>query len=135
MNEFEPAPPLILVAEDDADIAELVGLRLRAAGFRISLVADGVQALAAASAEPPDLIVLDLSMPELNGLEVMQKLRSIDSVSGSVTPIVVLSARVDEAQISEAIVAGANAFVTKPFRSAELIEVVETLLAVRNEKN
>src|SRR5262245_15133308 len=88
--------PLVLVADDDEDIRELVAFRLGAAGYKVVTACDGEEALQLALDQQPDLAVLDVMMPRLTGIEVTERIRASDSETRNV-PIVLLTARVQEA--------------------------------------
>jgi DNA-binding response OmpR family regulator len=114
----------ILVAEDQADIRDLIVMNLRSAGYAVSAVADGRAALAAQLAQPADLLVLDLMMPSLDGLEVCKALRA----RGSAAPILMLTAKSTELDRVLGLELGADDYLTKPFSLAELLARVKALL-------
>lgn len=116
----------LLVAEDDADIGLLVELRLRRAGFDVTVATDGREALRLALSESPDLVVLDVAMPELDGLSVLDQMRTNGSTRE--TPVVLLSASAQESQVKDGLRRGANAYVKKPFSPDELVATIEQLL-------
>lgn len=120
------ASPLVLIADDDADILSLVRAVLERAGNEVISVGDGLQALASVTERKPDLAVLDISMPELDGLEVLRRLRA-DSATSSL-PVVLLSARAQEADVKLGFELGASAYVKKPFSPRELADRVAELL-------
>ena len=117
-------PRQILVAEDQADIRELLVLNLRNAGYEVSAVADGREALARQTEQARDLLVLDLMMPGLDGLEVCKALRA----KGSATPILMLTAKSTELDRVLGLELGADDYLTKPFSLAELLARVKALL-------
>ncbi len=117
-------PATILVAEDQADIRELLVLNLRNAGYQVEAVADGPAALARQIERPADLLVLDLMMPGLDGLEVCKALRA----RGSATPILMLTAKSTELDRVLGLELGADDYLTKPFSLAELAARVKALL-------
>src|SRR6185437_2234938 len=114
----------ILVAEDHADIRELLVMNLRSAGYDVSAVADGAAALASQSERSSDLLVLDLMMPGLDGLEVCKALRA----RGRSTPILMLTAKSTELDRVLGLELGADDYLTKPFSLAELLARVKALL-------
>lgn len=120
------ALPLVLIADDDADILSLVRAVLERAGNEVISVGDGAQALASVNERKPDLAVLDISMPELDGLEVLRRLRADAATSG--LPVVLLSARAQEADVKLGFELGASAYVKKPFSPRELADRVAELL-------
>jgi DNA-binding response OmpR family regulator len=119
--------PLVLCADDDEDILALVTLRLTRAGYEVLQATDGAQALELALERLPALAVLDVMMPRRTGLEVLQELRADEATRG--IPVILLSARAQEADVEGGLVAGADAYLAKPFRAAELVAKVDELLA------
>jgi two-component system KDP operon response regulator KdpE len=114
---------LILVVDDEAQIRRARERALVARGYEVDAAADGVEALDHAAVRPPDLIVLDLNMPVLGGLEVTRQIRGWSSV-----PILVLSVREDESDKIAALDSGADDYLTKPFGVGELLARVRALL-------
>ena len=114
----------ILVAEDQADIRELLVMNLRNAGHEVTAVADGVAALASQTEQASDLLILDLMMPGLDGLEVCKALRA----RGRSTPILMLTAKSTELDRVLGLELGADDYLTKPFSLAELLARVKALL-------
>jgi len=117
--------PLVLCADDDEDILTLVALRLERAGFAVATVGDGEQAVAAARELRPAVLVLDVMMPKRTGLEVLADVRADPSLAD--LKVILLSARVQEADIQRGVGAGADAYLAKPFRSQDLVATVEEL--------
>ena len=117
--------PLVLLAEDDDDVRALAELVLRRDGFDVIAVADGASALAAAEARPPDVAVLDVSMPLMDGLETARRLRDRDATSG--VRIMLLTARVTDADRERGRAAGVDDQLDKPFSPAVLAERVRAL--------
>src|SRR4051812_24051894 len=105
----------VLIVDDEPQILRALSINLRARGYDVVLAPDGRQALSAAAASPPDIVVLDLGLPDLDGVEVIGGLRGWTSV-----PILVLSGRSDSADKVEALDAGADDPVTQPFGVGEL---------------
>jgi DNA-binding response OmpR family regulator len=116
----------VLVADDDDDILELVSFRLERAGYEVVTARDGAAALATAQERQPDLAVLDVMMPGLNGYEVTQRLRADDATRE--IPVILLTARVQEADVARGFEAGADDYVKKPFSTHELRERVQAAL-------
>jgi DNA-binding response OmpR family regulator len=114
----------VLLAEDDPSISDPLARALRREGYDVDVSADGPGTLGRALGGGIDLIVLDLGLPELDGLEVCRRLRS----EGRATPVLVLTARADEVDTVIGLDAGADDYVTKPFRLAELLARVRALL-------
>jgi DNA-binding response OmpR family regulator len=114
----------ILVAEDQADIRDLIVLNLQHAGYAVTAVADGRAALDSQAERASDLLVLDLMMPALDGLEVCKALRA----RGRATPILMLTAKSTELDRVLGLELGADDYLTKPFSMAELLARVKALL-------
>jgi DNA-binding response OmpR family regulator len=121
------ARPLILVADDNADILGLVKAVLERSGYDVVTVSDGAQALASVDQRRPDLAVLDITMPEIDGLEVLRRLRADAKMSG--LPVVLLTAQAQEADVVSGFATGASAYLKKPFSPRELTERVAALLS------
>ena len=119
--------PLILCADDDEDILALVSLRLERAGYDVACVGDGEAAVATARERQPDAVVLDLMLPRRDGIEVLAELRRDPGLTA--TKVLLLSARVNDGDVARGLDAGADAFLAKPFRTNDLIEQIEQLLA------
>lgn len=120
------SPVRVLVADDDEDIRLLVALAVRKAGGSVvAAVADGTQALAAARAERPDLLVLDVSMPGATGLEVCAAVRA-DPDSGACR-VLLLSAGASPDDVARGLAAGADAYLPKPFTVIGLVAQVRNL--------
>ncbi len=117
-------PSHILVAEDQADIRELIVLNLQQAGYAVTAVADGPAALASQAEQASDLLLLDLMLPGLDGLEVCKALRA----RGRATPILMLTAKSTELDRVLGLELGADDYLTKPFSMAELLARVKALL-------
>ena len=117
-------PSQILVAEDQVDIRDLIVLNLQQAGHAVTAVADGRAALASQEERASDLLILDLMMPLLDGLEVCKALRA----RGRATPILMLTAKSTELDRVLGLELGADDYLTKPFSMAELLARVKALL-------
>ena len=116
----------ILVVEDDPDIGELVARYLDKAGFMAERAASGREALAMIAVKPPDLVVLDLMLPQVDGLEVCRVVRGDPKTSA--IPIIMLTARAEESERIVGLELGADDYVTKPFSPNELVARVRALL-------
>lgn len=114
---------LILVIDDETEIVEICRDYLTAAGFRVATAGDGRQGLALARREHPDLVVLDLMLPGMDGLDVCRELRR-----GTDVPIIMLTARIDERDRLIGLELGADDYLTKPFSPRELVVRVRTVL-------
>ncbi len=106
----------VLIVEDERGLRKALGINLRARDYEVALAEDGRSALTAASREPPDAVVLDLGLPDIDGVEVIEGLRGWTRA-----PIIVLSARTGEPDKVVALDAGADDYVTKPFGMDELL--------------
>jgi two-component system, OmpR family, response regulator MtrA len=116
----------ILVADDDADIRELVEFKLTTMGHRVVAVGDGAAALDALRAERPDLVVLDVMMPGMSGLEAVAEIRRDPALAN--LPVILLTARAQESDVENGLHSGADQYVTKPFSPRDLAARVESLL-------
>ncbi|GAA2669128.1 MULTISPECIES: response regulator transcription factor [Actinoplanes] len=116
----------VLVADDDADIRDLVAFKLEQAGLEVLTVGDGQAAVEMARSHHPTLAVLDVSMPLLSGIEVCRMLRADPSTAGML--IIMLTARVQEQDVEGGFSAGADDYVTKPFSPRELVSRIQALL-------
>lgn len=114
----------ILVVEDDKTIARFVELELMHAGYRVHKVDDGLEALDAIEAETPDLVVLDLMLPGMDGIEVAETVRSL----GITVPILMLTARAETEDVVSGFNVGADDYLRKPFEMPELLSRVRALL-------
>ena len=119
----------ILVVDDDAEFVELVRFNLKRAGYAVGTALDGIEALKKARSLGPDLILLDLMLPELNGFAVCEILRR-DAATSS-TPIIILTALSGELGRLAGLDCGANDYVSKPFNPRQLVSKVEDLLRLR----
>jgi two-component system KDP operon response regulator KdpE len=106
----------VLLVDDDATLRQTLGIWLRAAGHEVLVTADGRSALQAAHEDGPDVVVLDLGLPDLPGVDVLRRLRTSSTI-----PIVVLSARAESTEKVQALDLGADDYVTKPFGMEELL--------------
>ena len=126
MSEPSPAVPLsrsILVIEDEPTIAEAVALRLRSEGFAVDIASDGPAGVEACDRLAPDLVVLDLMLPGLDGLEVCRRIQRARAV-----PVLMLTARDTEDDLVVGLATGADDYLTKPFSGRELVARVRALL-------
>ena len=121
--------PLILIADDDPDILALVSFRLERAGYEVVQARNGEEAVQVALARRPDLAVLDVMMPRVDGYEATRRLREHEETSRM--PIILLTARVQEEDIARGFDAGADDYVRKPFSPQELGSRVQAVLGRR----
>ncbi len=116
----------ILYAEDDELVGEIVRDTLTEAGHVVGVVNDGTSAFRAIQVKQPDLVILDCSMPEMGGVEVVRRIRITQGIYD--TPILMLTARRSENDVDLAMRAGANDYLKKPFDPDQLVVVVDALL-------
>lgn len=120
-------PPRILVVDDEDDVINLVSFNLRAAGMEVLVARTGVEAVELARREHPDLVILDLMLPELDGISVCELIRK--QPESADTPVIMLTAWATDRARLVGLQAGANDYVTKPFSPRELVRRVQSLLA------
>ena len=118
--------PLVLVVDDEADLVELISLNLERNGFEVLAAGDGERAVELARRHKPDLVVLDLMLPGIDGTEVARRLRN-DEATATV-PIVMLTARAEETDVVIGLTLGADDYVTKPFSPKVLMARVKAVL-------
>jgi two-component system alkaline phosphatase synthesis response regulator PhoP len=121
-----PSKPKILVVDDDELLRDLLEFKLRSRGYEVELAEDGEAALEAASASPPDLIVLDGMMPGLDGFQVLQRLS--DSGETRDVPVIMLTARRQEQDVVAGLSLGAQDYLVKPFLPDELVLRIQRIL-------
>jgi two-component system KDP operon response regulator KdpE len=124
----DAAAARILVIDDEPQIRRFLAISLRAQGYQVSEAATGAEGLESLATRGADVVVLDLGLPDLDGIEVLQDLRAWSSV-----PVMVLSVRANEAQKVAALDAGANDYVTKPFGVQELSARLRVLLRLKSD--
>jgi DNA-binding response OmpR family regulator len=118
----------VLVVDDEPGIIDILTTNLAAEGFEVIGAADGLEGLELARQRAPDLIVLDIMLPKLDGWEVLRHLESRPATAG--TPIVVLTARTEDADVLRGLQLGAVEYVTKPFYPADLVATIKIQLEV-----
>jgi DNA-binding response OmpR family regulator len=121
--------PRIVVADDEPDVRELIAYRLGRSGYEVVEAHDGEEALRMALAEPPDLVVLDVMMPKLDGYELTRRLRAEEATRR--VPVILLTARAQEDDVSQGFAAGADDYLKKPFNPDELVARVRAVLGRR----
>jgi DNA-binding response OmpR family regulator len=119
----------VLIADDDADIRELVAYRMSRSGYTVLQAANGEEAFELATGERPDLAILDVMMPRLDGFEVVRRLRAQEETAG--IPIILLTARAQDADVARGFGAGADDYIRKPFSPQELAMRVQAILGRR----
>jgi DNA-binding response OmpR family regulator len=117
----------IVIADDDADIRELVVFKLRHSGHDVVSVGDGAAAIESCSQERPDLVILDVMMPGMSGLEAARAIRADTRLDG--LPIIMLTARAQDSDIEQGFDAGAADYIVKPFSPRDLAARVDAVLA------
>jgi len=115
--------PLILVVDDELRIVRVVRMNLEMEGYRVITASSGTEALRRVREDLPDLVLLDVGMPELDGFETLRLLREISDV-----PVIMLTVRSDEEDIVHGLELGADDYITKPFRTRELISRIRAVL-------
>jgi two-component system response regulator MtrA len=115
--------PLVMVVDDDQDLAEMLSIVLNGAGMEVDLVARGDEVIEVFTANPPDLVLLDVMLPGLDGIEVCKLIREI-----SMVPIVMLTAKGDTHDVVLGLEAGADDYMVKPYKNQELIARIKTRL-------
>jgi two-component system, OmpR family, alkaline phosphatase synthesis response regulator PhoP len=116
----------ILIAEDEPNILMSLEFLLKEAGYEVAVARDGTHALSCAGALRPDLIVLDVMLPALNGFDVCRRIRGNAEMRG--IKVLMLTARGRDSEVAKGMAAGADAYMTKPFATRELVKVVAELL-------
>ena len=116
----------ILIVEDEVSLLKLESILLTTRGYKVSGVTDGLKALEEIKKDMPDLVLLDIMIPGIDGFEVCRRIKA-DPVTANL-PVVMLTAKKSSADQTRGIEAGADAYITKPFKSAKIIEIVEELL-------
>ena len=133
MTESTDVPPgdqpVVLAADDDEDILELITFRLERSGYTVLQARDGEEAWDVAQARLPDLAVLDVMMPKLDGFELTRRLRANEATSRM--PIILLTARAQDADVQQGFDAGADDYLRKPFSPQELRARVQAILGRR----
>ena len=121
--------PVVLAADDDEDILELVAFRLERSGYTVLKARDGEEALQVARDALPDLVVLDVMMPKLDGFEVTRRIRADGATKAM--PVILLTARAQDADVQAGFDAGADDYLRKPFSPQELVARVQAILGRR----
>jgi len=116
----------IVLAEDEPQIARLVEFKLKKEGYQVVSKGNGEEALAAIKAEKPDLILLDVMMPVMDGYEVLRRVKEDENLKN--IPVVMLTAKAQERDVVKGIDLGAEDYITKPFHPAELLARVKKIL-------
>jgi len=122
----EPTGNRVIVADDDADILDLLVFVLNRAGFETTGVTDGAAALAAIEASPPRLAILDIMMPGMSGIEVLRRVRASETIGD--LDVILLTARARDSDVDTGFATGASDYVIKPFSPRELVQRVNAVL-------
>lgn len=120
----------ILAIDDNADIRDLLGFVLAKQGFHISVAANGVDGLSLIKEIKPDLVLLDVMMPEFSGFDVLDAIRKDGDSKVRVVPVLMLTAKSSVEDIDRALELGATSYIVKPFRPSKLVEKVQELLSL-----
>ncbi len=131
-TEVKTKAEKILIVDDEKDIVVIVSKVLGRNGYQVMAVADGLECLKKVETEPPDLILLDNIMPNMDGRAVLAKLRSCKKTAG--IPVIMLTAVVDEDYVSAAQENGAADYIVKPFNYGGLLETIARVLKSRHKK-
>ncbi len=123
---MDPSTPLVLVVDDDEAVRTLASWQLESDGFTVAQAGDGNEALTAIDADPPDLVVLDLTMPGVGGLDVLRRVRGAPATEA--LPVIVLSGRSGETDRIVGLDLGADDYLVKPFSPGELAARVRSVL-------
>jgi adenylate cyclase len=122
-------PPRILAVDDVAENLEILQMRLESRGYEVVLAADGEAALAAVREQLPDLILLDIMMPKMDGIEVARRLKADASLP--FIPIILVTAKADDRDVVAGLEAGGDDYLTKPFEHAALVARVRSMLRIK----
>jgi DNA-binding response OmpR family regulator len=120
------AAPTVLIVEDDPVILRLLEVNFELEGFTVVLAHDGVEGVEAARSQRPDVLISDIMMPNMSGIELVQALKSDEATSS--IPIILLSAKAQTGDLKSGMDAGADDYVTKPFEPLDLVDRVNALL-------
>lgn len=118
----------VLIIDDEWTIQQALQARLTAHGYRVQMAGDGPTGLAAAQSDCPDVILLDLRMPDMDGFEVLRRLRAEDSTSE--VPVIFLTANIQDTVKERAKAAGAAGFLTKPYEASTVLDALGTATSV-----
>jgi two-component system alkaline phosphatase synthesis response regulator PhoP/two-component system response regulator VicR len=121
----------VLVAEDEASVVRLIRFLLEGEGFKVTSVANGVECLQAINETRPDLLILDIMMPVMDGFQTLSILKG--NADTKDIPVIILSARKEEKDIFRGLFDGADSYLTKPFPAMSLLAAVKRILAVKSE--
>lgn len=126
---MDPKPKKILVADDEPTLLQLVAFTLRLEGYEVVTAQNGLEAVEKTQREGPDLVVLDVMMPKLDGFDVLQALKSDPETQG--IPVIMLTGLSDDGSVVRGWDQDVDCYLTKPFDPAELLSMVRRLIEVR----
>src|SRR5204862_221251 len=129
-EEAAEMPVKILAVDDERHVVRLIEVNLARAGYEVTAASDGREALEQIAQSRPDLVILDVMMPHMDGFEVLRNLRTNPETSR--IPVIMLTVKAQDADIFHGYATGANAYLTKPFSPMELLAAVNALLAARS---
>jgi DNA-binding response OmpR family regulator len=122
----------ILLVDDEKDMVEVINLRLEANGYQVMVATDGQEGLTMAREKRPDLIILDIMLPKMDGFTVCRMLKYDEKFQD--IPIIMLSAKIQAADLERGEEMGADAYITKPFKADELLAKMKELLDAKKKK-
>ncbi len=122
----------VLVVDDEPDFVEFLSIRLKSNGYDVISASNGESGLRKAQEEKPDLIILDVLMPKINGFEVCKRLKESEITKD--IPVIMLTALARDQDLSKGLQEGADCFLTKPFNSVDLLSEIKTVLTVNQYK-
>ena len=122
----------ILAVDDEKHIVRLVEINLKKAGYEVTTASNGREALEAVALSTPDLIVMDVMMPEMDGFAALKKLKENSATSN--IPVIMLTAKAQDADVFKGWQSGADLYLTKPFNPAELLTFVQRILSSKDEE-
>ena len=117
----------VLVVEDDPMVQRVLQLQLESRNYQVSTASDGAEGFAAAQADRPDVIILDLMMPKLSGFQVLKRIKTIEALAA--IPVIILTASLDDLHRRKSLSHAADAYLTKPYAEAELHDCIESVVA------
>jgi DNA-binding response OmpR family regulator len=129
MSSLTREPPRILVVDDDHATVDLIRQYFASAGYRVEFAHHGGDALTLIQHEPPDVVLLDITMPGMNGVEVLERIAALHAA----LPVIIVTARSDRALAAQARAMGAFEYITKPFEFSYLAHVVSAALTRSDE--
>jgi len=121
----------ILIVDDEPDAVELLSIRLKSNGYDVISALDGKACLKKAVEEKPDLVILDILLPKINGFEVCKRLKERDETKD--IPVIMLTALAKEQDLSKGLEEGVDCFITKPFNPEDLLCEIKTVLTEKNQ--